>query len=469
MRVVGAHESLAKSMAACNPPARPKASWFVTLKNPATNATVHVVGVGHLSIKSQEDVRKVIRVTRPDTVCVETDCQDGARQAALICSNLQDCRAKTILPPLPPVSPLSVSAFLLGAAIVPWLPIVSWSLYTSDEMLGELARHDTYERLLDTSSGHEMSVAIEEGMRCGSSVYAIDRCSTVTAHRQVYGKQPSRQTADIQSPLSQPVQSLMELGTKLAQLSTVEPKWSADDITICRALARAAFDCREPNEGTLDCMSVAITDERDQILAHKIWRATNEENGTVVAVVGANHLAGIQKYFGRTTDADIALLNRMPEISTYQKLGLSVVHNAPINLYLAVLLPACIVRLSFEVALFNIGQAATWCGFLGLGVLGAGLIVYKLAPSYRLMQRVQFETRADPAVQTLSLYDVARSIVLKCQIKAHAWLYVAANRQRIDMCLELYPGLPPYFVLGFVYCHAAFIYGGFEGILEGTG
>ena len=72
-------------------------------------------------------------------------------------------------------------------------------------------------------------------------------------------------------------------------------------------------------------------------------------------------------------------------------------------------------------------------------------------------------------MQTLSLFDVARSIVLKCQIKAHAWLYVAANRQRIDMCLELYPGLPPYFVLGFVYYHAAFIYGGFEGIIEGIG
>ena len=62
----------------------------------------------------------------------------------------------------------------------------------------------------------------------------------------------------------------------------------------------------------------ALIDERDQYMAAHLRKISQQESGPVLAVVGAGHLAGIQKYIvneKRDPDAVLAELNSIPETS----------------------------------------------------------------------------------------------------------------------------------------------------------
>ncbi|MBI3394909.1 MAG: TraB family protein [Spirochaetia bacterium] len=73
----------------------------------------------------------------------------------------------------------------------------------------------------------------------------------------------------------------------------------------------------------------AIIDERDQYLAANIRRAAEEQGkGTVLAVVGAGHLAGIERILSAGEHHDIAALDHVPKKSRFKAIAGGIVFSA---------------------------------------------------------------------------------------------------------------------------------------------
>jgi pheromone shutdown-related protein TraB len=227
---------------------------------------IYVIGTAHISRKSVDEVREVIRAVRPDTVCVELDqirfesLTDETRWRKL--DIFQVIREKKVL--------LLLTSLVLGAY---------------QRKLGEA---------LGVKPGAEMLAAIEEAEKIGAELVLADR--------------------DIQATLKRTWRNLSIFNKSRLLGSLVASFFAAEEITeeqieklkerdniseMMKELARA-----------MPQVQVPLIDERDRYLMSSVQEAPGK---TIVAVVGAGHVEGMVGYLGQ--EVDRAALERIPPTS----------------------------------------------------------------------------------------------------------------------------------------------------------
>ena len=233
--------------------------------------TFHVVGTAHISQRSVDEVREAIAATKPEVVCVELD---KARFDALTKANA--FRDLDVIKVVREGRTLYLLAHLALAAY--------------QRRLGAK---------LGVKPGAELLAAVEAATAAGIPVELIDRDINITLKRTwrnlgvwkramllgslVVGSRSNGKAGDA-APVT--VQTIEDLKA---------PKALSEMLA---ELGRAVPEIKAP-----------LIDERDQYLASKLLAAGTGRR-SVVAVVGAAHVPGIQAAFG--TPIDLAALEGVP-------------------------------------------------------------------------------------------------------------------------------------------------------------
>jgi len=222
-----------------------------------------LVGTAHVSRKSVEEVERVIREERPDTVCVELDegrykmlTDDSAWRSLDI---VQVIKQKRVL-------------FLLS----------SLALGAYQKRMGEK---------LGVRPGAELLAAVRTAEEVGAQVVLADRDIQATLKRTWAGLSFWDRSQVISGLLAAPfaVDDIDE--NKVEELK--------DKDTIGEMMHAVAQE--------MPRIKVPLIDERDQYLMSKIQEAPGHK---IVGVVGAAHVAGMVQKLGRP--ADYAELSRLP-------------------------------------------------------------------------------------------------------------------------------------------------------------
>ena len=372
----------------------------VELTNPATNSTVYVVGVCHVSEQSELDVRQVIRDAQPDTVCIE---HPGL--AARLDLVLRKTAPRVLAAPELPVlwekeAMLKLATFAIVSAVnLPLLQVATVPWFLDDHV------RQCVSDLCGTQNGAEMEAAVEEAVLCGSACYAIDRDSDVTTAR---GAVEDRQcnlvrTGTIlheivacQSP------QLQHLKAKMGQMAEGPEPWSESDVLECRDLAQS-YSVPDPSFFSLDAsrhrdgiISHALGGERDEYLAHNIWRASQQPDSTTVAVVGAAHVPGIMRLFGHTTDARFKELDRLPAPCNPFEACVEAIaghrDGTTCALDIATLaVPICAVARGYAAASQRFSQKVARCGLLGVGAAIAAAAAHATLDMQAKCHRIKSE------------------------------------------------------------------------------
>lgn len=239
---------------------------------------VHLIGTAHVSRESADLVEKVIEEEKPDTVCVEL-CK--SRYESITQRNKwQNTDLLKVIK--------EKKAFLL---------LLNLMLAYFQKKIGEK---------LGIKPGEEILRAIQAAEGVGARIHLADR--------------------DIRTTLSR-TWRFMGLWTKIKLL--VQLIASAGDVEEIKEEDIEEMKKKDVLEMLLSEIGQAfpeikriLIDERDQYLAHKIRTAPGKQ---IVAVVGAGHTPGIQKYWDK--DVDMAMLEQMPpkgKLSTVLKWGVPV-------------------------------------------------------------------------------------------------------------------------------------------------
>ncbi len=222
-----------------------------------------LVGTAHVSRESVDLVRNVIEAERPDTVCVEL-CP--SRYQSIIDAN--QWKNTNILKVIK-----EKKAFLLLANLM---------LASFQRRIGEK---------FGVKPGAEMVQALQSAESVGARIHLADRDVRTTLSR----------TWRLMKFKSK-VKVLAELLTSLGELEEIKE----EDIESMKNKDVLESLLSEVGEKLPEIRNILI-DERDQYLAHKIRTAPGEK---IVAVVGAGHVPGIQKYW--QTPVDLAALEEVP-------------------------------------------------------------------------------------------------------------------------------------------------------------
>lgn len=281
--------------------------------------TFHLLGTAHVSQRSVDEVREMIAELQPDTVCVEL-CQpryealtDETRWRKLnIFQVIREGRTLFLL------ANLAVGAYQrrLGAE-------------------------------LGVKPGAELLAAVEAAEQSGATVQLIDRKIDITLKRAWaslgFFKKAMMLSAIVESLISreeigaEKIESLKEghnLSEMVDQLATSLPE-----------------------------VKTSLIDERDQYMSTRILRAPGN---TVLAVVGAAHLKGIEGLWG--TESDLVALDTPPPPTLMSKIGPWLI---PALLVIAVAW-GFVVRDPEDVARSFMGWAITTSVFATLGTIAAG-------------------------------------------------------------------------------------------------
>lgn len=232
---------------------------------------IYVVGTAHVSLKSTELVESVLRDIRPDTVAVEL-C--APRYKAL--RNPEEWKKTDIVQVI-----RQGKTFLLVAQLM---------LSGFQKKVG---------KKLGVKPGAEMLRAVEIADEIGAETVLADREVTITMRRTwsslgFWG--------GMKVLWSLALESLSE--TEELEVEEIERLKTAD------VLEEAMQDFAR----VLPQVRKSLIDERDQYLASKIAGAPGE---TIVAVVGAGHVPGIERYLNQ--DIDITPLEQLPVPSKWGK------------------------------------------------------------------------------------------------------------------------------------------------------
>lgn len=236
-----------------------------------TGKTVHLVGTAHVSHQSVRDVWTTIELTNPDTVCVEL-CP--SRYQAL--TSPDDWKKMDIFK----VVKENNSLFLL-------IQLILSAFYRS------------ISKELGIQPGAEMIEAVTLAREHGAELILADREVNITLKR-VWGY------------LSwwQKTKMLFQLLTSLimpdkVDAETIEDLKNKDQLEVVMAQVGRSF----PE------VKKRLIDERDLYLAHSIQEAPGR---VIVAVVGAGHVAGIQKAL--PTSIDTRPLQELPPPSLWPRI-----------------------------------------------------------------------------------------------------------------------------------------------------
>ena len=228
--------------------------------------TLHILGTAHVSRASVEEVERLIDEVRPDTVCIEL-CD--ARYAALIDTD----RWKKL--DIFKVFKEGKSLFLLANLAV-----------------GAYQRRLGQE--LGVMPGAELLAGVEAAKKVGSEVVLADRDVNVTLKR-TWGALSFWKRSQL---LAGVLASLFDRPAKPGETQNIEDlKDPANLSQMMQEFARVLPEVKRP-----------LIDERDLYLISK----AREANGTtIVAVVGAGHVAGMVAE--AATPVDRAALETLPK------------------------------------------------------------------------------------------------------------------------------------------------------------
>lgn len=248
-------------------------SYNLNYKNPAASSgkRIIIVGTAHVSDKSVAEVNEVIEREKPDIVAVELD---RARYQAL--KGEEEVRE------------INVRELLSEGKLYHFL--IHWFLAYVQKKIGTDA---------GVKPGAEMLAAIEKAEKTGARVALIDRDIQITLGR-FWNKMSFFEKLKLSFSL---VGASLGFGTKEIDMDTV-----TDEDVVTQLIA-------ELRKLAPSAASVLI-DERDAFMAKKLIEISRE--GSVVAVVGAGHREGIQRYL----DAPESIPS-VQELSTLPKKGFS--------------------------------------------------------------------------------------------------------------------------------------------------
>lgn len=217
-----------------------------TLKIDLSGRTVYLVGTAHVSKESVEDVRTVIDLVSPDTVCVEL-CENRFQAY----KNPDRWKTTDIFKVIK-----EGKSFLLLAQLI---------LSSFYRQIGDK---------LDVKPGAEMFEAVNMAEERNLKLHMADRDVQVTL-RRVWGFLSLWQKCKL-------LASVLVSDEADIEKDMVEDLKKSDQLE--KALETFAHDMPE--------LKKRLIDERDVFLAREIRRTEGE---TVVAVVGAGHMKGIEK------------------------------------------------------------------------------------------------------------------------------------------------------------------------------
>jgi pheromone shutdown-related protein TraB len=229
---------------------------------------IYIVGTAHISRKSVDEVREVIRTVQPDTVCVELDemrlgsLTDATRWQKL--DIFQVIKEKKVL-------------FLMTSLVL--------SAY--QRRLGEA---------LGVEPGAEMLAAVEEARELDAELVLADR--------------------DIQATLKRTWRSLSFWNKSKVMASLVGSFFAAGEITeeqIEELKDRDAIsDMMKEFAKQLPQVQRPLIDERDKYLIASVREAPGKK---IVAVVGAGHVEGMVGYLEEEVDREA--LSKIPPPSKF--------------------------------------------------------------------------------------------------------------------------------------------------------
>ncbi len=247
------------------------ASCNFNYRNPSASGTPRIilVGTAHVSGKSVAEVNEVIEREKPDIVAVELD---KARYEAIIGEA--------------GVREINVKELLSGGNFYYFL--LHWLLAYIQKKIGA----DT-----GVKPGAEMLVAIEKAEKTNAKVALIDRDIQLTLGR-FWNKMSFFEKLKLFGSLAG---ASLGFGTKEIDMDTVTNEDVVSQlVSELRKMAPSAAS--------------VLIDERDAYMARNLLDISRE--GCVVAVVGAGHREGIQKYL----DAPESI-PRIEELTTLPKKG----------------------------------------------------------------------------------------------------------------------------------------------------
>ena len=222
-----------------------------------------LVGTAHVSKESARLVQSVIEEEKPDTVCVEL-CQSRF-QAIQQKDRWQDTDIVKVIK--------EKKSFLL----------------LSNLLLASFQKRIA--KQFDVKPGEEMIAAINSAESTGAQIHLADREIRTTLSR----------TWRVMGFWSK-IKLIFQLTLSLGQLDEIKEedieKMKQQDVleTLLAEVGKS-----------LPALKSILIDERDQYLAEKIRTAPGNK---IVAVVGAGHVPGIQKYWD--SDIDIGALEQLP-------------------------------------------------------------------------------------------------------------------------------------------------------------
>ena len=227
-----------------------------------------LVGTAHVSLESVEDVRRTVEIVRPDSICVEL-CP--ARHQAM--TRRDDWKRMDIY-----------KVIKEGKAVFLMVQLVLQAFYRK---IGDK---------LGVQPGAEMMEGVRLAGETGATLVLADRDVQVTLKR-VWGFLGFWKKFQL---LSQLLTSIFV--DEDVDKALIEDMKKKDQL----AAIMGSFGEKFPQ------IKERLIDERDIYLAQKIRKAPGEN---IVAVVGAGHVPGMQKYFGQ--EIDLAPLEELPPPSKW--------------------------------------------------------------------------------------------------------------------------------------------------------
>jgi pheromone shutdown-related protein TraB len=229
------------------------------------DTTFHLVGTAHVSQRSVDEVRQVIAEVRPDVVCVELD---RTRRDALVKANA--------------FRDLDVLKVVREGR----------TLY----LLGHLALASYQRRIgasLGIKPGAELLAALEAAAAAGIPVELIDRDINITLKRTWRNLgiwKRSMLLASLVVGFGGKDDDGEDAGEPITEQTIENLKEPVALSEMLAELGRAVPQIKAP-----------LIDERDQYMASKLTDAAAGRR-SVVAVVGAAHVPGIQAHLGQVID-----------------------------------------------------------------------------------------------------------------------------------------------------------------------
>ncbi|MDF3819918.1 TraB/GumN family protein [Leptospira sp. 96542] len=235
---------------------------------------VHILGTAHVSQKSVEEVDRMIQEIQPDAICIE----------------LCESRMKSVEDP-DYLKKLDI--FKVFKERKMWLLLSSLILSSFQKKIGTK----------DIKPGDEMRKAIELGRKSDIPVIPVDREIQTTLKRS-WGNVSFFSKTYLFSALLTSLIVKEDVSTEKIE------EMKSDDVL---------KDLFSQIPKKYESIKSVIIDERNEYLAEKIRRTADPSTGeapkSVVAVVGAGHLAGIAQHI--STPRDLTPLETVPKKSVW--------------------------------------------------------------------------------------------------------------------------------------------------------